>query len=163
MTTATSSSDRYEAARAALTEYRGPDVYTVHSDNPSERYDVLDAAEVLAAALRSLIEPPATEETAGEIANRLVSTYEWPYSERREFRADELAEVLEEAVHAGIQAAHESWEPDAYAEAPTLSREFIEGVTGTTLTVAQYSRVLGAVPHSSIPEALGVIVQAVTA
>ena len=43
------------------------------------------------------VNPPAAE-TVSDIANRLVNAYEWPFNERREFRSDELAELLEHAA-----------------------------------------------------------------
>lgn len=44
---------------------------------------------------------------------------------------------------------------------PPVSRVFVENVTEEALTDEQFERVCRAVPHSSIPEALSVIVEGV--
>ncbi|MDL5351147.1 hypothetical protein [Microbacterium sp. zg-YB36] len=119
MTTASSSSDRYEAARAALAEYDMPGSSAHHADD-------------LAAALRALIEPAATEENVDDIAERLsrqqfeededevrehvsnlVAHDSWE-SAPEELRQKYLARTTA-AVNAGILAAWNSWEPDDYA------------------------------------------------
>ncbi|UOE45940.1 hypothetical protein [Agromyces larvae] len=112
MTTATSYTARMDAARAALAGYDE----AAKAGTPHFRH-----ASRIAAALRALIEPPATDENAEAVAVRVALDY----SKREPFRAARLAEVSSSvkqiataAVHAGIQAAWESWEPDDYAPAP---------------------------------------------
>lgn len=101
MTAATSSSDRYAEARAALAEF--------DRQHPEERYSTA-LENRMSDALRALIEPPATVETPEKIADRLFDQV-W---------GSGLRESLRVAVRVGIQSAWESWEPDDYAPRPEL-------------------------------------------
>lgn len=92
---ATSSSDRYEAARKALEAYdRGPH---------------LRAVERVADALRALIEPSATGETPEQIAGTIADKY---LLDTLAYTNPDVLAAITAAVHAGIQAAWESWEPE---------------------------------------------------
>lgn len=113
--TATSSSDRIQAAREALRTY---DALCEEPDNDPGFHDRIDALVEASDALRALIEPPATEEGPKEIAERIVR--EWmdaeiannPASTAPFDATKDLDTLLTKAVVAGIQAAWESWEPD---------------------------------------------------
>lgn len=105
MTTATSSSsDRYDHAREALAHYT--DLLDRIGDGKDVReQDETEAARDCAEALRALITPPATEWTAEQTALYLA--------DKHGVLSSPVAVALAtEAVHAGIQAAWESWEPE---------------------------------------------------
>lgn len=103
----TSASDRIEAAREALANY----------DQTAETYrDGLGYS--LADALRALITPPATSETEEDVAERIVTAFPSPYAPSVGYSHGELVELAITAYRAGIQSAHESWEPEV-AQRPT--------------------------------------------
>lgn len=101
MSTATSSSDRYAEARAALVEY---DAYCASKGVEPKGY-----AASLTSALRALITPPATEETPEAIAQRIMRPV---MDQSIAHAASRMPGLIESAVRAGIQAAWESWEPE---------------------------------------------------
>lgn len=96
MTKATSSSERYEAARAALTRYE-----TCNNTVDAWR----NTPRLLAEALRALIEPAHVNKNIDDIVQEIASD-EALWSVR---------EKIEAGIQAGIQAAWESWEYDMYA------------------------------------------------
>ena len=123
MTDATSASDRYDEARRALAEW----------DSTSAAYsDALGPR--LATALRSLIEPPATDEMPdlhdvySRAHRRALPNEDGPYSAADLDRAGSAG--LEAVYLTGIQAAWNSWEPE---NAPGLIEE------------ARYDRIEGAI------------------
>lgn len=99
MTSASSSSDRVEAARKALARYD-------EHNEPRSMNDARMQAYGLASALRALIEPPATLETPEEIAERILMVYSNILTP---------VQLMTTAVRSGIDAAWGSWEPDAYS------------------------------------------------
>lgn len=112
---ATSSSDRYEAARAALTHYEAHDPKTtaiwgnnIVTGEDVEPYSITDAAASMAAALRALIDPPATDESPADIAMSILTRNTRGYGDDRM-----VTRMTVEAVRAGILAAWESWEPES--------------------------------------------------
>lgn len=113
---ATSTSDRYEAARKALADFdANEEAYHELPDGEQEgrnyeRYEdsKLDAADSLADALRAIIEPAATLEPPEQIAERIL--YSEPVSHDRTLT--EWRRKIAEGVQAGIQAAWNSWEPE---------------------------------------------------
>ncbi len=116
MTEQTSASDRYEAARKALARFWNPD----------------DLAEMeiqgeLVHALEALVTPPGVGESEAQIVER------WAGRLRRRGAIEVLGEEavfnatdhhgqsiesFRQGVRAGIQSAHESWEPEV-AQRPT--------------------------------------------
>ncbi|MEV5068910.1 hypothetical protein MRBLMI12_000466 [Microbacterium sp. LMI12-1-1.1] len=105
MSTATSASDRYEAARDALDNYDGC---------PREMRDEF-APHDLADALRGLITPPATDETPQQIAARVRDRQDspsWEPDRAGRYTVQQVTLMMRAAVEAGIQAAWESWEPE---------------------------------------------------
>lgn len=107
MTAATPASDRYAAAQKALAAYDA---------DPTGRARE-NALHDCVGALRALITPPATEETAEQIADDVMDEFA-----ARTLPSDTVASAaqiirgsLEDAVRAGIQAAWESWQSDDYA------------------------------------------------
>lgn len=112
MTTATSSSDRYAEARAVLADF---DTYALN--------ELLTHFEdKLGDTLRALIEPPATDEPPEQIISDLF---------RRTWGMG-LREALTLAVHAGIDAAWTSWEPEnAPGVVDTRETFRIEDLDGT--------------------------------
>lgn len=98
-----SASGRYEAARKALARYDVPDI--LHSI----------VADDLADALRALITPPSVGESEERIAERIIqkvpsSLIQMDGSLR--FEPEALVSLVTAAVRAGIQDAHETWEPE---------------------------------------------------
>lgn len=141
--TATSSSDRYQAARDALAQleteagivpfYRDnlalmmrPEGFIDGNGELFESDAVLhnmgrwaEGMEAGIAALRSLIEPPATEETPESIADSFAKGDGEPFDRVRRWLANDmvtpdeaLSLLIQHAYQAGIQAAWESWEPE---------------------------------------------------
>ncbi|MDF2990273.1 MAG: hypothetical protein K0S37_787 [Microbacterium sp.] len=103
MSTATSASDRYEAARNALSEVTGRLTRTRLGTLAARETDAdLIAMEKAMRALRALIEPAAVNETPEQIADRVTRQYE-----PKSFIG--LGEAL---VQAGIQAGWNDWEPE---------------------------------------------------
>lgn len=90
----TSASERVEAARKALALVGGP-----------------GREKTLARALRALITPPGVGESEEAIANRLIEEV-MDYARSGWLDGRELAMAgLLYGIRAGIQSAHESWEP----------------------------------------------------
>lgn len=85
----TSASDRYEAARKALAEY--------------EAHGTFLDDERAASALRTLITPPSVGLSVEQIAENIERAYGGRLP---------LVTLLQMAVRAGIQSAHETWEPE---------------------------------------------------
>jgi hypothetical protein len=102
---AKSSSDRHDAARKVLQRF---DKIGTADDPDAE---LMESAHLMAHILHTLIEPPATEETASEVADHIIETRHLADS-REEWETAELHDHLVAAVNAGIQAAWESWEPE---------------------------------------------------
>lgn len=96
MTEQTSASDRYEAARKALAEY---------DTEKTKRYPYTAASESMATALRALITPPGIHESEEQIVQRVLN-------ETPDGANFNEVDAIRMAVHAGIQSAHESWEPE---------------------------------------------------
>lgn len=96
----TSASDRIEAARKALAGY-----------DRAKEVGFAPNALVLADALRALITPPAVGESEEQIAQRIITE-----SQARGVAAPEGDftdyGIALTGVRAGIQAAHETWEPE---------------------------------------------------
>lgn len=116
----TSASDRYEAARillAAWDEAATPDANGCHDAGGfASRKNAR-----IRLTLRALIIPPGHPLTVeSEAVNDAVNRYDWPFHERIEISATELADMGTHLFRAGVQAAHESWEP---ADVP--SQEFM--------------------------------------
>ncbi len=104
----TSASDRYAAAREALAEYEAWADHVYAFDIAGE---VLDLAE----ALRALITPPGVHESEERIAERVLRAVEPPQIDSDGdvcFEPEALVTLVTAAVRAGIQAAHETWEPE---------------------------------------------------
>lgn len=119
MSTATSSSDRYAKAQGALAKY---DAACAEPDDDPGYFKRTDAAIDLVEPLRALINPPATLETPGEIADRCMTHRghgpdRFGYGEAYTMRPVTARRIALEAAEAGIQAAWESWEPE---DAPGL-------------------------------------------
>lgn len=102
---ATSASDRYDAARAALAQ----------ADEAMTRAHEPVHVGRLVATLRALVEHPSTEQTIDQIAARIEVRLDMStladYSMDALSRSD-ISTALRDAVHAGIQAAWEDWEPE---------------------------------------------------
>lgn len=99
----TSASERYEAARKALAEYNH------QLQNEGEWGTVPNR---LAAAIRALITPPGSPLTVeSEAVNDAVNAYDWPFHEHIDISATELADFGTQLFRAGVQSAHETWEP----------------------------------------------------
>lgn len=94
----TSASDRYEAARKALAAAA---MYGVAPGMSAQREAqmVLDLVD----ALRALIAPPNVSESVEQIAANIERVYGGRLSQET---------LLQMAVRAGIQSAHETWEPE---------------------------------------------------
>lgn len=103
---ATSSSDRYDAARKALAAFEN--ATPANGKNDNDRYVL---AKEMAAALRALLEAPAVEETPESFAKALRGKWINDDNDDRNVR-----DLLAVAYRAGIQAAWSTWEPDDYAE-----------------------------------------------
>lgn len=105
-TAATSASDRYDEARAALAQLERAYPEGIGRGVTEQR---------AMNALRALIDPPATEETPEQIAHRLLATTALPKIGET-IACTELekitGEAITRAVHAGIQAAWDSWEAE---------------------------------------------------
>lgn len=97
----TSASDRYAAARRALADYDAIDGWN------GTHAVMIANADALALALRALITPPGTSETVEQIVDRVL--YEWRHTHDH---AIDLEEAMVRAANAGIQSAHEAWEPE---------------------------------------------------
>ena len=113
MTEQTSASDRYEAARKALADYDAIDGWN------GTHAVMIANAERLADALRALITPPSVGESEEAIAQRLTADgtpHQWDFGS--DLLNAEVRGLLRQAVRAGIQSAHESWEPEV-AQRPT--------------------------------------------
>lgn len=118
--TATSSSDRYEAAHKALAQYdeNERDYHALpEREQEGRNYEdyednKLAAADSLAEALRALIEPPTTNEEPHEVAARVLAQAQYRLDADAEAR---VLGLMTSAVVAGIQAAWNSWEPETAA------------------------------------------------
>lgn len=93
----TSASDRYEAARKALAEY---EKWADHAYAFDIAGEVLDLAD----ALRALITPPSVGESEHDMAMRIADAYNPP-------SRGTAYEAATRGIRAGIQYAHERWEP----------------------------------------------------
>lgn len=112
MTAATSASDRYDRARAALLAFTN-----ATPDNGCNDFDRYRLALELADATRALIEAPETASLSDEETQRVYNTaYEAAMPEGIAWRGTEFetahAAARRALVNAGIQAAWESWEPE---------------------------------------------------
>lgn len=110
----TSASERIAQARKALAAFDGRTAALGSSVETTMERSMADA-------LRALITPPGhplTEE--GEAVNDALNRYDWPFHERIDISATELADFGTHLFRAGVQAAHETWEP---ADVP--SQEFM--------------------------------------
>lgn len=127
---ATSSSDRYAKAREAAA---GLDAVIHRLD--IDPYDHNHRVRAIRArsALLSLITPPPTLESPEQIAERIILERGLS-SSREEWEIEELREHLSVAVHAGIDAAWESWEPETGAAAQGDTPE------GWPMTLEEYRR-----------------------
>lgn len=125
-TNGTSSSDRYEAARKALAIFDAP--------HPDDEHAIATAR--VTAALRALVEPPATLQTPEQIAEAFAAdllnrgTVEvlggFPLVKAGDGGKRwniVYGEAHRQGVLAGIQAAWESWEPES---APGLVPEPVD-------------------------------------
>lgn len=99
----TSASDRVEAAREVLAEYR--------RSQPSDYERAY--ADPLADALRALITPPGVGESERQIAERAVLTWD---------AGKTAVDNVEAAVRAGFQSAHETWEPSDHPSQEMMLR-----------------------------------------
>lgn len=95
MTEQTSASDRYRAAHEALAAF-----------DSAERGDEA-TAETVAFTLRALVTPPSVGESVEQIVDRILAQWR-----RDHDYAIDLEEAMVRAVSAGIQSAHEAWEPE---------------------------------------------------
>lgn len=96
----TSASDRIKAAQEALANFTAR---TAALDSTVET----SMERSLADALRALITPPAVGESEEVIVQRVLSTYQVTDEDLP------LMQVLaKESIRAGVQAAHETWEPE---------------------------------------------------
>lgn len=118
-----SASKRVEDARALLasiTEVEAQIEASTEADGMDEVFEARDAAgdllERAAAAIRALIEPPTIFGSVEEIRDELVPKVQ-AYA-AREGLSDlgVIQAALRFGIDGGIDAAHESWEPDDYAE-----------------------------------------------
>ncbi|WP_406245850.1 hypothetical protein ACI7YT_12480 [Microbacterium sp. M] len=127
----TSASERVEAAQRAimwlsvqLDEARATVEEIEESreaDNVQDKIDARDSADNLLQhllrhgqaqldALRALITPPSVGESEEAIAERVIAAFPPPYSGTG-YGHGELVEFGIAMLRAGIQSAHESWEP----------------------------------------------------
>ena len=106
---ATSSSDRIQAAREALRLALSRQAHMVPGD--CRECDDLD---VYISALRALIEPPATEEGPAEIAERIMRDQVGDADRAVTYTTNgaEILDMIAEGVQAGTLAGWESWEPE---------------------------------------------------
>jgi hypothetical protein len=103
--TAPSSSDRYDAARTALERVEDQVLYTA---GPGEG---MARAEADIAAIRAVIEPPATEETPEQIAGSLFDRYYHDTTAPTPLDADAPYNAARALVTAGVRAGiHAAWE-----------------------------------------------------
>lgn len=129
MNTPMSASDRLEAARRALATYesrhkRGPgfSLGLTDSDHPERNWSAKDSIEMLAEALRALIQPPPVDNHPDDLADAWATRlYERGTIEVLGMNSAIFPAAYREAylqgIRAGIQAAWETWEPEA---APTI-------------------------------------------
>src|SRR5690606_37471745 len=94
-----SASDRYEAARKALGIW-----------DASDGSGWVDNGQRCIDALRALITPPGVERSEIEVAHRIVDA-NLP-DRHMDWDDKEVLTVAIQAFRAGIQAAHETWEPE---------------------------------------------------
>lgn len=96
----TSSSDRYQAATAALAAHDDPSIEVVGADG----YPLIGSVERMEwviSQLRPVIESAPVTEPIADIAERVL------YAQS----GTQIRNIVAAAVEAGIQAAWESWEP----------------------------------------------------
>lgn len=108
---ATSISDRYAKAREALATYDNVQYWGITGTEANvARYEVVDA-------LRSLIESPPVVESPEKIAERIMIERVGEADPTAEYTTDgaEILGMIAGGIHAGIQAAWESWEPETGA------------------------------------------------
>jgi hypothetical protein len=103
MMNATSSSDRYDAARKVLQRF---DKIGTADDPDAE---LMESAHLMAHILHTLIEPPATKETPEQIARSVIDSHVVPGAGSV---SPMTRDLMTAAVKAGIQAAWESREPE---------------------------------------------------
>lgn len=106
----TSASDRYEAARKALQMFDDRTARLSSTiETPFER--------ALAEALRALIAPPGVHESEEDIVQTVIQNAPAHVSGQGiRFQYDDLIAMIQAAIRAGIEYAHERWEP---ADRPT--------------------------------------------
>ena len=112
MATATSASDRIEAARAVIERMDRAHKMTCSDPSDASRTTLYSEARD---ALRALITPPATDETPQQIAARIrdrEGSPTWEPDRAGRYTIQQVTLMMREAVEAGIQAAHEDWEPE---------------------------------------------------
>lgn len=100
----TSASDRIEAARKALEWY---------DDQSEAGGGIVAGGLAVADALRALITPPSVGESEATIAGRVLDDYfTLTYEEMvTDSSGETVYAALMAAARAGIQSAHERWEP----------------------------------------------------
>ncbi len=138
MSTATSSSDRIEAAREALKLMRARQAHTVPGD--CRECDDLD---IYIDAIRALIEPPATDEAMDAEQTQAIYNRAYYKHEKIGSTAAETehahAAAREALYQAGIQAAWESWEPESAPGMPSGSLEQLAAEAEEALDAIEHS------------------------
>lgn len=109
-----SASDRYEAARKALEKLEW---WPLDGDRPFTAILNGDDVRMIHAALRALITPPSVGESVEQIAERVIGSPEhswitWDRYDGTQVGEDDIRVIAEQLVRAGIQSAHETWEPE---------------------------------------------------
>ena len=111
----TGASKRYEAARKIIAAHDAAvDAYADATDM-DEAYAaearMEDATSDAVGILRALITPPSVGETEEQIVNRIMSEHGYHDPRTNSPESSLARDVARAAVRAGIQAAHETWEP----------------------------------------------------
>ncbi|MBT2484803.1 MULTISPECIES: hypothetical protein [unclassified Microbacterium] len=103
----TSASERIEQAQKVLAEFRN--ATPENGKNDIDRYRL---ALEMADRLEALITPPGVHDSERSLARDLITkTPAHVSGQGIRFQYDDLMEMLMSAIRAGIQYAHERWEP----------------------------------------------------
>lgn len=99
-----SASDRLEAARKALAWY---------DDDSEAGGGIVLGGMAVADALRALITPPSVGENEADMVQTVIQNAPAHVSGKGIlFQYDDLIAMVTAAIRAGIQSAHETWEPE---------------------------------------------------
>jgi len=115
---ATSASDRYEKARHLIAEWTANQLSEEHTVKDYEQYEdeQLRLGEAAVALLREFITTERTHESEEEVAERVLQAQ----------AGTDIRNIMAHAVHAGVQLALESWEPDERAPEPRIEIDMSE-------------------------------------